>query len=43
MYELANYENYLRRETATFCYIHNQMVYACIIWLNIRILITTNG
>ena len=43
MYELATYENYLGRETATVCYIHNQMVYACIIWLCIRISITTNG
>ena len=43
MYELVTYENYLGRETATVCCIHNQMVYACIIWLNIRIFITTNG
>ena len=43
MYELAAYENYLGKETATVCYIHNQMVYACMIWLYIRTSIPTNG
>ena len=33
MYKLATFENYLERETVTVCYIHNQMVYAYIIWL----------
>ena len=29
--EPATHENYLGGEMATICYIHNQMVYACII------------